>query len=209
MFLPSKSLESTLESTQARKIYLKDDLETRCKVLHQIHNSPIGGHPGISNTWDLVRRQYQGPKLRQFVESYVKGCAICQETKVITHMKRAPLYHFDTSVQSGPFQFISIDLITDLPLSNGKDTILTIVDQGCSKAAKFIACNKSIDGQGVANLYCTSNIYSPGLDYQEELFLTATLDLQAALLRLFVKQLTYNRTLVLHSTLEPMVKLKE
>jgi len=31
--------------------------------------------------------------------------------------------------------------------------ILTIVDQGCSKAAKFIPCNKTIDGQGIAKLY--------------------------------------------------------
>ena len=142
-----------LEDLRVRKIYLKDDLETRRKVLQQIHDSPIGGHPGISNTWDLVKRLYEGPRLRKFVESYVKGCATCQETKVITHMKRAPLYHFDTPVQQGPFQYVSMDLITDLPLSNQYDSILTIVDQGCSKAAKFIACNKTIDGQGVANLY--------------------------------------------------------
>ena len=46
-----------------------------------------------------------------------------------------------------------MDLITNLPPSNKYDSILTIVDQGCSKAAKFIPCNKTIDGQGVAGLY--------------------------------------------------------
>ena len=46
-----------------------------------------------------------------------------------------------------------MDLITDLPKSNGFDSILTIVDQGCTKAAKFIPCNKTIDGPGVANEY--------------------------------------------------------
>jgi hypothetical protein len=44
-----------------------------------------------------------------------------------------------------------MDLIMDLPLSNGFDSILTIMDQGCTKAAKFIPCNKTIDGQGIAN----------------------------------------------------------
>jgi len=68
-------------------------------------------------------------------------------------MKRAPLYHFDTNVEQGPFQYVSMDLITDLPPSNKYDSILTIVDQGCSKAAKFLPCNKTIDGQGVAQLY--------------------------------------------------------
>jgi hypothetical protein len=137
----------------ARKIYLEDNPETRRQVLHQIHDSPVGGHPGISNTWSLVKHRYQGPRLHQFVENYVKGCAKCQESKVITHMKRAPLYPFDTHVEQGPFQYVSMDLITDLPRSNRYDAILTIVDQGCSKAAKFLPCNKTIDGQGVAQLY--------------------------------------------------------
>jgi hypothetical protein len=46
-----------------------------------------------------------------------------------------------------------MDLITDLPKSDGFDSILTIIDQGCSKAAKFIPCNKTIDGPSVANKY--------------------------------------------------------
>jgi hypothetical protein len=46
-----------------------------------------------------------------------------------------------------------MDLITNLPMLDGHDLILTIVNQGCSKAAKFIPCSKTIDGQGVANKY--------------------------------------------------------
>ena len=68
-------------------------------------------------------------------------------------MKCAPLYHFNTHVEQGPFQYISMDLITDLPPSNTYDSILTIIDQGCSKAAKFLPCHKTIDGQGIAHLY--------------------------------------------------------
>ena len=141
------------EYLTVRKTYLKDDDETRRKVLQEVHDSPVGGHPGISNTWNLIKRRYEGPRLRQFVEAYVKGCTKCQESKPITHMKRAPLYHLDTHVDEGPFQYVSMDLITDLPASNNYDSILTIVDQGCSKAAKFIPCKKTIDGQGVAGLY--------------------------------------------------------
>ena len=46
-----------------------------------------------------------------------------------------------------------MDFITDLPKSKGYNTILTIVDQGCSKVIKFIPCNKEITGEGVAELY--------------------------------------------------------
>ena len=68
-------------------------------------------------------------------------------------MKCPPLYHFDTHVEQRPFQYISMDLITDLPPSNTYNSILTIVGQGCSKAAKFLPCHKTIDGQGIENLY--------------------------------------------------------
>ena len=150
---PNENVTLLPEDLFTRKIYLEDNPETRRKILQEIHDAPAGGHPGISNTWELMKRRYEGPRLHQFVENYVKGCAKCQETKVITHMKRAPLYRFDTYVEQGPFQYVSMDLITDLPPSNSYDSILTIVDQGCSKAAKFLPCKKTIDGQGVAQLY--------------------------------------------------------
>ena len=49
--LPIKSPDDLM----IRKVYLEDNSETRCKVLQEVHDSPISGHPGISNTWHLVR----------------------------------------------------------------------------------------------------------------------------------------------------------
>jgi hypothetical protein len=80
------------------------------------------------------------------MEEYIKGCAQCQESKMNVHRSKAPLQHFNTDVEAGPFQKTLIDLITNLPLSQGYDSILMIIDQGCSKAAKFILCNKMITG---------------------------------------------------------------
>jgi RNase H-like domain found in reverse transcriptase/Reverse transcriptase (RNA-dependent DNA polymerase)/Integrase zinc binding domain/Chromo (CHRromatin Organisation MOdifier) domain/gag-polyprotein putative aspartyl protease len=139
--------------SHANKIFLPDNLDKRRQILRDVHDSPVGGHPGIARTLDLLQRTYEGPRLRQLVEDYVKGCAKCQESKVRTQVPRAPLQPFDVHVEEGPFQYISMDLITDLPKSRKYDTILTIVDQGCSKAAKFIPCTKEIGGEGVAQLY--------------------------------------------------------
>ena len=55
--------------------------------------------------------------------------------------------------QQYPFQTIAMDLITDLPVSRGYDSILTIVNQGCTKAAVFLPCHKIINAVGVASLY--------------------------------------------------------
>jgi len=138
---------------KVHKVFLEDDPDLQHDILQTLHDSPAAGHPGISNTWELVREQYEGPRLREFIEQYIKGCAHCQESKTNVHQSKAPLQRFDTPVEEGPFQYVSMDLITDLPKSQGFDSILTIVDQGCSKAAKFIPCTKMIDGTGVALKY--------------------------------------------------------
>jgi hypothetical protein len=46
-----------------------------------------------------------------------------------------------------------MDLITRLPRHNGKNTILTIVDHGCSRAVVFLPCTTQITAQGIAQLY--------------------------------------------------------
>ena len=107
------------------------------------------------------------------MEQYVKGCSKCQESKTIW-LPHTPLHHFNTPTEEGPFQYVSMDFITDLPKSKGYDTILTIVDQGCSKVTKFIPCNKEITREGVAELY--SNTSSPGMASPNTSYLTETLD---------------------------------
>jgi len=139
--------------THANKIFLEDNPDLWHDILQTLHDSSAAGHPGILNTWELVHKQYKGPRLREFMEQYIKGCACCQESKTNVHWLKVPLQRFDIPVEEGPFQYMSIDLITDLPKSQGFDSILTIVDQGCSKAAKFIPCTKTINGTGVALEY--------------------------------------------------------
>jgi Integrase zinc binding domain len=147
------TLFSEPQHDSLHKTFLEDNAEHQRSILQQIHDSPIDGHPGIANTWELVKQSYEGPWLREFVEEYLKGCAKCQESKMNLPRSKASLQRFDTHVEDGPFQYLSMDLITDLPKSEGYNSILTIVDQGCSKVAKFISCMKTIDGPGVAKEY--------------------------------------------------------
>jgi hypothetical protein len=91
--------------------------------------------------------------MKVFVVAYVKGCATCQSTKPNTTRPRPPIMLIGTEQNAIPFHTISWDLITDLPVSEGHNAILTIVDHGCSKAAIFLPCAKTIDALGVAQLY--------------------------------------------------------
>jgi Integrase zinc binding domain len=134
-------------------IHFPEDVESRRAILQRYHDHPLAGHPGICNTITLALRHFKDTKtLRTFIEEYVKGYTKCQETKPRT-LKKTPLYRLDVPVEEGPFQSIAMDLITDLPPSSKHDAILTIIDQGCSKALRFLPCTKNITGEGVATLY--------------------------------------------------------
>ena len=91
--------------------------------------------------------------MKEFAEEYMRGCAVCQENKPHTTHRKAPLQLITPNPHSGPFQMVAMDLITDLPKSNGFNAVLTIIDHGCSKATKFVPCTTNITGEGVAALY--------------------------------------------------------
>ena len=122
-------------------------------MLQVYHDHPLAGHPGIANTVHLLSQVYQGKDMKNFAESYVRGCVTCQQNKLRTTHRKAPLQLITVDPHSGPFQMVAMDLITDLLKSQGFDTVLTVIDHGCSKAAKFIPCNTTITGQDVVVLY--------------------------------------------------------
>src|SRR6266702_2257248 len=110
------------------------------------------GHPGIANTYALIRRDYWWPNMKNDVEEYIKGCALCQANKINTHRQKPYLSPITTNLNTEPFKVIAMDFITKLPKSNRYDLILTITDHNCSKAAIFIPCNETITAEGVIDL---------------------------------------------------------
>ena len=66
--------------------------------------------------------------MAQDVKDYVKGCADCQRNKVNNQMRRAPLSPIFAKPGALPFEIVAMDFIVKLPLSNGYDSILTIMD---------------------------------------------------------------------------------
>ena len=156
-------MEEWCNTQGARKLpegYIKDnkwvvpsDQQLRHDVLSQYHNSPIAGHPRRDNMITLVTRKYWWLKMNMWIEQYIKGCGICQQNKIQTTKNKTLLYHIPGDITECPFNTVAMDLITQLPLSNGHDAILTIVDQGCLQAAAFLPCSTTITGEGIAKLY--------------------------------------------------------
>jgi hypothetical protein len=87
------------------------------------------------------------------VTDYVKGCAKCQRHKVNNRPTKAALEPIWAKPEATPFETVAVDFITKLPVSQGYDSILTVMDHDCSKATIFIPCVEEISREETAALY--------------------------------------------------------
>lgn len=96
------------------------------EILNIYHNAYAAGHLGKDQTYKSIARWYWWLGMCEWIAQYVKGCAACQQNKVLTHHPKALLYWINVPPEAQPFQVITMDLITHLPKCNDFDTILTI-----------------------------------------------------------------------------------
>ena len=141
-----------------RQIVVPPEIELKRKIMRRYHDDPTAGHPGRDETTQATKREYWWPNMNQWIENYVKGCTPCQQNKNLMHHTCTPTYHFAPGPGANPFEEIAIDLITQLPKNGTYNTILTIVDHGCMRAAILIPCSTSITREEIANLYL-NNVY--------------------------------------------------
>ena len=120
--------------------------------MHTYHDE-LGSHPGRDKMIRKILEQFYWPGAWQWIEQYVKGCVTCQQNKNLTHCACIPLYKISVPTDSTPFMQIAMDLITGLPKSQGYDSILTIIDYGCSRAVVFLPCQSTIMGPQITQLY--------------------------------------------------------
>jgi hypothetical protein len=135
------------------RVVVTEELPGKREIIRAHHDPPVHGHPGINRTTQIVERNYWWPQLRQDVKDYVQGCADCQRHKVNNRPTKAPLRPIYPKPEAMPFETIALDFITKLPESQGYDSILTVTDHDCTKAAIFIPCREEINAEGTAALY--------------------------------------------------------
>jgi hypothetical protein len=87
-----------------------------------------------------------------FIKNYVSSCATCQQMKVNTHLMIPPLSPIK-STTTRPFTIVTMDFITDLPKSEGFDSIMVVVDQNTMKGVIFIPTNRTVSTAEAACLY--------------------------------------------------------
>ena len=84
------------------------------------------------------------------VRQFVENCPVCQMEKSDHQLAKGKLT--STQIPEEKWKEISIDFITDLPMSAGnKDTVLTIVDKA-TRMVHLVPCRKNITAVATAQL---------------------------------------------------------
>src|ERR1700748_3288047 len=78
------------------KVVVPPDLVLKCRLMGGYHDQVTAGHLGHDETFRHTAEHYWWPGMRAWVEDYVMGCALCQQTKILTHKRHTPLYKIPT-----------------------------------------------------------------------------------------------------------------
>ena len=111
------------------------------------HDDPRAGHGGIGRTLELLKRYFHWEGIANDIARYIAECLTYQGNRVTRHKPYGKLKSLP--LPFGPWEEISMDFITGLPLSVGLDNrmydaILMIVDR-YTKISLFIPTIKNIN----------------------------------------------------------------
>lgn len=135
--------------TAAEQLYVPPGA-VRDRVVHECHGVPYHGHLGAHKTKETVCRLFWWPKIASFVRKYCAACPTCQRTKGST---KAPFgLLIPLPIPETPWESVSMDLVTDLPLCCGHDSIVVFVDR-LTKALVLAPCSKTITAPLLAQLF--------------------------------------------------------
>ena len=98
--------------------------------------------------------------MRKSVKEHLQHCLSCSRNKPSCSKPTGLL--LPLKVPDAPWSSISVDFITDLPLSNGFDSIMVVVDR-FTKWAEFFPCMKTINVQEASRIFLREIFVRHGL----------------------------------------------
>ncbi|MBW0494576.1 hypothetical protein O181_034291 [Austropuccinia psidii MF-1] len=132
------------------QVVVPNDPTIQLSILQKSHDSPLAGHPGQEKTLKFFKWDFNWSGRTQFIKDYVSCCQLCSRNKNIHHKKFGLLKALP--IPNGPWIYLSMEFITQLPLSNSFDSTLVIVDR-FSKMVVFIPAISSITSLDLTHLF--------------------------------------------------------
>jgi len=141
-------------------IWIPDNDTLRLRILRDHHDAQAAGHLGRARTLELVSRNFYRPGQGKYIHRYVDHCDTCHCIKPIRHTTFGLLKPLE--LPHRPWDTISMDFITTLLTSNGKDALWVIIDR-LTKMGHFVACQGTMDPEDLADHFLRQVIRPHGL----------------------------------------------
>jgi len=132
------------------KVYVPKDDILKAEIIRLHHNMPVGEHGGQWKTVEMVTQNFWWPGVIREVKQYMEGYDAYQQNKNRTEQPAEKL--IPNSIPEKPWTHISADFITKLPLAQGYNSILVVVDQ-LTKMVHFIPTTEKMMAKGSARLF--------------------------------------------------------
>ena len=132
------------------KVYVPKDDKLRAEIIRLYYNIPVEEHRGQQKTIELVTRNFWWPGVTKEVKQYVEECNSCQRNK--NHIEQPADKLMPNSIPKRSWIHISADFITKLPLVQGYNAILVVVDR-LTKMVHFIPTTKETSVEDLARLF--------------------------------------------------------
>jgi len=132
------------------KVYVPKDNILRAEIIRLYHDTLVGEYGGQWKTVELVTQNFWWPGVTKEVKQYIERCDSCQRNKNYIEQPADKL--MPNLISEKPWTYILADFITKLPLAQGYDSILVVVDK-LTKMVHFIPTTEKTLAEGLARLF--------------------------------------------------------
>jgi hypothetical protein len=141
--------------------YVPNDLELRRRLIHEVHDTPTGGHMGLAKTMARLTTTCWWSGMKSMIADYVRGCTTCAAVKPSLQKPAGTLRPLP--IPDKPWRTISIDFVGPLPGTKDYYNYILVVVDKFSKMAHFIATNTNVTSKETAELLINNIVRLHGL----------------------------------------------
>ncbi|GMF53405.1 unnamed protein product [Phytophthora fragariaefolia] len=118
------------------RIAVPNDVMLRQTIISECHDSNYGGHPGVERTYLTLAKRWYWSKMLKSIQTFIVDCESCRRNK--PRLTKPPGLLEPLNIPSERWQSISMDFITDLPITKRAVNSIWVVVDRLAKRCHFV-----------------------------------------------------------------------
>ena len=111
--------------------------EQRSQLIEEAHSSAIGGHKGVTQTYNRIRQRYYWGNIKLDLQKYIQLWLKCQLKKLFGVKTKNPIIITDTSGTA--FEKIGMDIVGKLPITSSRNQYILAIQDNFTKYSLAVA----------------------------------------------------------------------